>query len=44
MSPSSGAGFAGVSAAAQFLRKGLKVVLIDKNIIGGSSSGAAPDS
>jgi len=34
-----GAGFAGVSAAAQFLRKGLKVVLIDKNIIGGSSSG-----
>ena len=26
-------------AAAQFLRKGLKVVLIDKNIIGGSSSG-----
>ena len=39
MSPSSGAGFAGVSAAAQFLRKGLKVVLIDKNIVGGSSSG-----
>ena len=34
-----GAGFAGVSAAAQFLRKGLKVVLIDKNIVGGSSSG-----
>ena len=34
-----GGGFAGVSAAAQFLRKGLKVVLIDKNIIGGSSSG-----
>jgi gamma-glutamylputrescine oxidase len=27
------------AAAAQFLRKGLKVVLIDKNIIGGSSSG-----
>jgi len=34
-----GAGFAGVSAAAQFLRKGLQVVLIDKNIVGGSSSG-----
>ena len=34
-----GAGFAGVAAAAQFLRKGLNVVLIDKNIIGGSSSG-----
>jgi len=34
-----GAGFAGVCAAAQFLRKGLKVVLIDKNIVGGSSSG-----
>jgi gamma-glutamylputrescine oxidase len=34
-----GGGFAGVCAAAQFLRKGLKVVLIDKNIIGGSSSG-----
>ena len=34
-----GGGFAGVSAAAQFLRKGLKVVLLDKNIIGGSSSG-----
>jgi len=34
-----GAGFAGVAAAAQFLRKGLKVVLIDKNIVGGSSSG-----
>ena len=28
-----------MAAAAQFLRKGLKVVLIDKNIIGGSSSG-----
>jgi gamma-glutamylputrescine oxidase len=34
-----GAGFSGVAAAAQFLRKGLKVVLIDKNIVGGSSSG-----
>jgi len=34
-----GAGFAGTCAAAQFLRKGLKVVLIDKNIVGGSSSG-----
>jgi gamma-glutamylputrescine oxidase len=34
-----GGGFAGVCAAAQFLRKGLKVVLLDKNIIGGSSSG-----
>jgi gamma-glutamylputrescine oxidase len=39
-----GAGFRGGAAAAQFLRKGLKVVLIDKNIVGGSSSGAAPDS
>jgi len=34
-----GGGFAGVCAAAQFLRKGFKVVLIDKNIVGGSSSG-----
>ena len=34
-----GAGFAGVSAAAEFLRKGFKVVLIEKNIVGGSSSG-----
>ena len=34
-----GGGFSGVSAAAEFLRKGLRVVLIDKNIIGGSSSG-----
>ncbi len=34
-----GGGFSGVSAAAEFLRKGLSVVLIDKNIIGGSSSG-----
>jgi gamma-glutamylputrescine oxidase len=34
-----GGGFCGVSAAATFLRKGLSVVLIEKNIIGGSSSG-----
>jgi gamma-glutamylputrescine oxidase len=34
-----GGGFSGVSAATQFLKKGLKVVLIEKNIIGGSSSG-----
>src|SRR5262245_16747843 len=34
-----GGGFSGVSAAAEFLRKGLKVVLIEKNIVGGSSSG-----
>lgn len=34
-----GGGFAGVSAAAEFLKKGLKVVLIEKNILGGSSSG-----
>lgn len=34
-----GAGFAGVCAAAQFLRRGYKVVLLDKNIVGGSSSG-----
>ena len=34
-----GGGFSGVAAAAQFLKKGLKVVLIDKNIVGGSSSG-----
>jgi len=34
-----GGGFAGVCAAAQFLNRGLKVVLLDKNIIGGSSSG-----
>ena len=34
-----GGGFSGVAAAAQFLRKGLKVVLIEKNIVGGSSSG-----
>ena len=34
-----GGGFSGVSAAAEFLRKGASVVLIEKNIIGGSSSG-----
>ena len=34
-----GGGFSGVSAAAEFLRKGLRVVLIEKNIVGGSSSG-----
>jgi gamma-glutamylputrescine oxidase len=34
-----GGGFSGVSAASEFLRKGLKVVLIEKNIVGGSSSG-----
>ena len=34
-----GGGFSGISAAAEFLKKGLSVVLIDKNIIGGSSSG-----
>ena len=34
-----GGGFSGVSAAAEFLKKGLSVALIEKNIIGGSSSG-----
>jgi len=34
-----GGGFSGVSAAIEFLRKGLKVTLIEKNIVGGSSSG-----
>ena len=34
-----GGGFSGVSAAAEFLKKGLSVVLIEKNIVGGSSSG-----
>jgi gamma-glutamylputrescine oxidase len=34
-----GGGFAGVAAAAEFLKSGLKVVLIEKNILGGSSSG-----
>ena len=34
-----GGGFSGLSAAAEFLGKGLSVVLIEKNIVGGSSSG-----
>ncbi len=34
-----GGGMSGISAAAEFLRQGLKVVVIDKNIIGGSSTG-----
>jgi len=34
-----GGGFAGVSAAAEFVKKGHKVVLLEKNILGGSSSG-----
>jgi gamma-glutamylputrescine oxidase len=34
-----GGGFSGISAAAEFLGKGLSVVLIEKNIVGGSSAG-----
>ena len=34
-----GGGFSGISAAAEFLHRGLDVVLIEKNIVGGSSSG-----
>jgi gamma-glutamylputrescine oxidase len=34
-----GGGFAGISAAAEFYGKGYKVVIIDKNIIGGGSAG-----
>ena len=34
-----GGGFAGVSAAVEFLKSGHKVVLLEKNILGGSSSG-----
>ena len=34
-----GGGFSGISAAAEFLKKGMSVVLIEKNIVGGSSSG-----
>ena len=34
-----GGGFAGVAAAVEFLKTGHKVVLLDKNHIGGSSSG-----
>ena len=34
-----GGGFSGVNASAEFVRKGLKVVVLEKNILGGSSSG-----
>lgn len=34
-----GGGVTGVSAAAEFLNKGYSVVLIEKNIVGGSSTG-----
>jgi gamma-glutamylputrescine oxidase len=34
-----GGGMSGISAAVEFLKKGLHVVLIEKNIIGGSSTG-----
>jgi glycine/D-amino acid oxidase-like deaminating enzyme len=34
-----GGGFSGMSAAAEFLGQGLSVVLIEKNIVGGSSAG-----
>jgi NADPH-dependent 2,4-dienoyl-CoA reductase/sulfur reductase-like enzyme len=34
-----GGGFSGVSAAAEFLQKGFSVALIDRNMVGGSSSG-----
>jgi gamma-glutamylputrescine oxidase len=34
-----GGGMSGVSAACEFIDKGLKVILIEKNILGGSSSG-----
>ncbi len=34
-----GGGFSGISAAAEFLNQGLSVVLIEKNIVGGSSAG-----
>ena len=34
-----GGGMSGVSAASEFIGKGLRVVLIEKNILGGSSSG-----
>jgi gamma-glutamylputrescine oxidase len=43
-----GGGFSGVSAAAEFVRKGHKVVLLEKNILGGCSGRSAgfltPDS
>jgi gamma-glutamylputrescine oxidase len=34
-----GGGMSGISAAVEFLKKGLHVVMIEKNIIGGSSTG-----
>lgn len=34
-----GGGFSGISAAAEFLRQGLRVVMIEKNIVGGGSTG-----
>src|SRR5665213_2024211 len=34
-----GGGMTGLSAAAAFIGKGLKVVLIERNILGGSSTG-----
>ena len=34
-----GGGFSGISAAAEFLRQGLDVVLLERNIMGGGSSG-----
>jgi gamma-glutamylputrescine oxidase len=32
-------GFSGISAAAEFLGKGLSVLMLEKNIVGGSSAG-----
>ena len=37
-----GGGFSGVSAAAEFVQKGLKVVLLEKNILAEAVRGAAP--
>ena len=34
-----GGGLCGISAAAEFLNKGMSVVMIEKNIVGGSSTG-----
>ena len=34
-----GGGLAGISAAAEFLNKGLSIVMIEKNIVGGGSTG-----
>ena len=34
-----GGGMSGISAAAAFIDKGLKVVLVEKNIVGGGTSG-----